>query len=403
MAEAPLDKAWLTIVGLGEDGPEGLPPASRRALEDAEVVMGPPRHLALLPALAAEIREWPVPFADGLPVLESLRGRMVAVLASGDPFWFGAGAVIARRFEPGEWVAMPGPSTFALAAARMGWPIEDVGCLGLHAAPLARLRPHLSPGRRAIVLLRDGPSVAALAEYLGAQGFGASRITVLEALGGPRERITRAVAERLPDTAFQHPLAVAVKVAGSGTALPSASGIADSFFESDGQITKRPVRALALSALAPCPGERLWDIGGGSGSIAIEWLLAHPANKAVSIEARGDRAARIRANAGRLGVDRLRVVEGTAPAVLEGLEPPDAIFIGGGLSEAMLTDFAARVPPGTRLVAHAVTLESEALLQSWSARIGGDLLRIALSEAAPLGPKRGWKAAYPVVQWRAVL
>ncbi|AHM04509.1 Cobalt-precorrin-6y C5-methyltransferase [Roseibacterium elongatum DSM 19469] len=399
MAEAP----WLSIVGLGEDGPDGLSPASRRALDEAEVVMGHARHLALLPDLDCDRIEWPVPFADGLPILLGLRGRRVVVLASGDPFWFGAGAVIARHLSPGEWRALPGASAFSLAAARLGWSLQGTVCLGLHAAPLSRLRPQLAPGQRTVVLLRDGAAVTELARYLVGAGFGDSRLTVMESLGGPQERITKAQARALPDTAFAHPVAVAVEIAGDGAVLPGASGIDDRFFETDGQITKRPMRALAMSALAPRPFETLWDIGGGSGSIAIEWLLAHPTTEAISIETRPDRAARIRRNADRLGVDRLQVVEGAAPAALDGLASPQAVFVGGGASGALLDDLTARLAPGTRLVAHAVTLESEALLATWAARLGGDLLRIDLAEATPLGPKRGWKAAYPVVQWRVVL
>jgi precorrin-6B C5,15-methyltransferase / cobalt-precorrin-6B C5,C15-methyltransferase len=398
MSEGP----WLTIVGLGEDGPDGLPPASHRALAEAEVVMGPARHLSLVPGAGLERIEWPVPFAEGLPILHGLRGRRVVVLASGDPFWFGAGSVIARDLAPGEWHALPGPSTFSLAAARMGWAVEGTLCLGLHAAPLARLRPALAPGVRAIVLLRDGAAVAELAGYLVAEGFGAIRLTVMEALGGPRERITEVRADAAAG-AFAHPVAVAVEVAGEGAVVPCASGIPDAFFETDGQITKRPMRALALSALAPRPGERLWDIGGGSGSIAVEWCLSHPTTRAASIEPRADRAARIRANAARFGLDRLRVVEGTAPVALDGLEAPQAVFIGGGLSEDLLAALEARLSPGTRIVAHAVTLESEALLIGAASRLGGDLLRIELAEAAPLGTRTGWAPARPVVQWRAVL
>lgn len=403
MAEAPAEDAWLTIVGLGEDGPGGLAPATRRVLEQAEIVMGPPRHLSLLPDLDAERVEWPVPFAEGLAVLAQFRGRSVAVLVSGDPFWFGAGSVIARAFAPGEWRALPGPSTFSLAAARLGWPIEGTLCLGLHAAPLARLRPRLARGVRAILLMRDGAAVDALARYLAAEGFGESRLIVMEALGGPRERITEARADALPDTAFAHPVAVAAEFRGPGEALPCASGLEDSVFETDGQITRRPVRALALSALAPRPGERLWDIGGGSGSVAVEWCLSHPLAEAVSVEARADRAARIRANADRFGLDRLQLVEGRAPAVLDGLPVPDAVFVGGGLSETLLRDLQGRLAHGTRLVAHAVTLESEALLMGWSSRLGGELMRIELSEAAPLGARRGWMPARPIVQWRVTL
>lgn len=364
--------------------------------------MGPARHLGLLPDLNAERVGWPVPFADGLPMLERFRGRAVVALASGDPFWFGAGSVIASCLDAGEWRALPGRSTFSLAAARLGWPLESTLCLGLHAAPLARLRPHLAPGLRAIVLLRDGAAVADLAAYLCAEGFSDSHVTVLEALGGPRERLSRMTARNLSGS-FMHPVAVALEVAGAGAVVPCVSGIADTFFDTDGQITKRPVRALALSALAPKAGETLWDIGGGSGSIGIEWCLAHPSLHATSIEPRIDRAARIRANAKRFGLDRLIVVQGAAPEALDGHTPPDAVFIGGGLSEALLQDLVARLLPGTRLVAHAVTLESEALLAQWHAQRGGEMSRIELAEAAPLGSKRGWLPSRPIVQWRVVL
>ncbi|MGY6411975.1 MAG: precorrin-6y C5,15-methyltransferase (decarboxylating) subunit CbiE [Alkalilacustris sp.] len=395
MAEGP----WLTVVGMGEDGPDGLPPASRAALEGAEVVMGPPRHMALLPALTAERIAWPVPFADGLPMLRGLRGRRVTVLASGDPFWFGAGSVIAREFADHEWRALPAPSAFSLAAACLGWPLERTACLGLHAAPLARLRPHLTPGARALVLLRDGAAVAALARWLTDLGFGATRLWVMEALGGPRARVRQATADNLAFDDVAHPVCIGLEVTGDGVPIPAASGWPDDLFEHDGQITKRPVRALALSALAPRAGEHLWDIGAGSGSISIEWLGCHSSTQGTAIEADPARAARIRTNAAALGADRLRVVEGTAPAALDGLAPPDAVFIGGGLSAALLEALWSCLAPGTRLVAHAVTLESEALLATWHAQRAGSLLRIDLAQAQPLGPRRGWRASYPVVQW----
>ncbi|MXQ09059.1 precorrin-6y C5,15-methyltransferase (decarboxylating) subunit CbiE [Alphaproteobacteria bacterium GH1-50] len=394
---------WLTLVGLGEDGPDGLSAASRAALAEAEVVIGPPRHLSLVPDAGAERIEWPVPFADGLTVLDGLRGRRVVALVSGDPFWFGAGRAIAARYEPGEWCALPVPSTFSLAASRLGWSLEDTLCLGLHAAPLERVRPHLAPDRRAIVLLRDGDAVRDLARYLTGVGFGASTLHILEALGGPRERITPARADALPEETFAHPVAVALAVVGEGRVVPVTNGLADEFFESDGQITKRPVRALALSALAPRPGELLWDIGGGSGSISVEWCLSHPSLRAICIEPRADRAARIGRNAATYGLDRLSVVEGAAPEALDGLDAPGAVFVGGGLTEALLADLENRLSPGTRLVAHSVTLETEALLTGAASRLGGTLMRVEISEAAPLGPKRGWKASYPVVQWQVVL
>lgn len=401
MAEFTETTPWLTIIGLGEDGWEGLPGASRAALDAAELVAGSARHLALLPGLRAERLEWPVPFADGIPILLAQRGRRVAMLASGDPFWFGAGSSVTRHLGAHEWHALPAPSTFGLAAARLGWPLEQVSCLGLHAAPLARLRPHLQSGERLLLLLRDGAAVAALARYLVDHDFGVSTMSVLEALGGPHERRRDVAACDFDLADVRHPVAVAVQVAGTGMALPCRTGLPDDAFAHDGQITKQKVRALALCALAPRPGERLWDIGAGSGSIGIEWLLAHPRCEAVAIEGDPERAMRLRANADRLGVDRLALVTGRAPDALAGLPPPDAVFIGGGLNDALLVQLWRLLPPGCRVVAHAVTLESEALLSDWHARVGGSLTRIELAEAAPLGTRRAWRASYPIVQWSA--
>lgn len=395
MSDAP----WLTIIGLGEDGPDGLSGASRAALNAAQIVMGPPRHLALLPDIQARCVTWPVPFAQGIEELLSYRGQRVVVLASGDPFWFGAGTVISGRLGADEWRAFPGVSSFSLAAARMGWPLEGTQCFGLHAAPLSRLRPALAAGARLIVLLRDGAMVHDLADYLTQEGFGASTLTILEALGGPREHQSTLRADALPETTFQHPVCAAVDVAGDAAVLPLASGRPDHWFANDGQITKRPVRALTLSALAPRPFEHLWDIGGGSGSISIEWLLSHPSLQATCIEPRKDRAGTIRTNADRLGVDRLRVVTGAAPAALKGLTPPDVVFIGGGLDATLLDWLTTQLAEGTRLVANAVTLETEALLLEAHARLGGDLMRLELARPAPLGQKRGWQAGYPILQW----
>lgn len=385
---------WLSIIGIGEDGPDGLPRASLAALAGAEVVFGGPRHLALVDH--PDRRPWPVPFSVA-PVL-ALRGRRVAVLASGDPFWHGAGGALAEALTPGEWRAFPAPSVLSLAAARMGWRLERVLSLGLHAAPVARLRPHLAPGLRALVTLRDGAAAGALAGWLVDEGFGATQMVVMECLGGPRERLRRARAEDFDLTDVDPLVTVALTVAGGGRVIPRASGLPDDVFYHDGQITKRPVRALALSALAPRAGEMLWDIGAGSGSVGIEWLLAGPEMRCVGVEADPARAARARANAARLGVDP-DIREGRALDLLPGLPRPDAVFLGGGAETALMTALWDLLPAGTRLVAHAVTLETEALLTIWHGRAGGSLLRVELSEAAPLGRKRGWKASYPVVQW----
>lgn len=390
---------WLSIIGIGEDGAEGLAKASRDALTAAEVVFGAPRHLAMVDH--PDKREWPVPFSIQ-PVL-ALRGRQVAVLASGDPFWHGAGGSLAAALPGGEWRAYPAASVFSLVAARMGWRIEETACLGLHAAPFARLRRQLFPGARIIATVRDGAAVADLAGWLTAQGFGETRLMVAERLGGPQERLRETRADAMTLTGIDPLVAVALTVAGGGAVIPRTSGLADDFFDHDGQITKRPVRALALSALAPRPGVLLWDIGAGSGSIGIEWLLQNPASQVIGVEADPARAARARANAGLLGVrDRLEIRQGRALDLLPALPDAQAVFVGGGCDEALLSALWHRVAPGTRLVVHAVTLETEALLAGWHARCGGTLLRIELAEAAPLGAKRGWKAQYPVVQWAVV-
>ncbi|MEC3950769.1 precorrin-6y C5,15-methyltransferase (decarboxylating) subunit CbiE [Sphingobium sp. HWE2-09] len=402
MADAG-SRPWLTIVGIGEDGLDGLSADSRAALAQADLVMGSARHLSLLGPLNGSAIEWPVPFADGIAPLLAQRGRRVVMLASGDPFWFGAGTNVTRLLTSDEWVAHPAPSTFTLAAARLGWALQDVACLGLHAAPLERLRPHLAKGRRVLALLRDGEAVGALAGYLTGLGFGGSVLHVLEALGGPRERRRAVIARDFDLTDVQHPVAVGIDVAGEGDALPSTSGLSDDLFDHDGQITKRPIRALTLSALTPRPGEMLWDIGAGSGSIAIEWLLAHRANRACAIEADPDRAARAQRNAAALGVDRIDVRIGRAPEALPDGPAPDAVFIGGGLCDELLHQLCQRLPADTRLVANAVTLESEALLTHWHGARGGSLLRIALADCAPLGDRRGWRSRFPVVQWSVTL
>ncbi|MDX2289141.1 MAG: precorrin-6y C5,15-methyltransferase (decarboxylating) subunit CbiE [Hyphomicrobiaceae bacterium] len=389
--------AWLSIVGMGEDGLEGLAPASRAALDRAEIIFGGPRHLDLAGA-GARGRPWPVPFSVA-PVL-ALRGRRVAILASGDPFWYGAGGSLAAVLAPDDWQAFPAPSTFALVAARLGWRIEETDCLGLHAMPFERLVPKLRNGWAAICLVRDGPAAGSLMRWLDARGYGASTVWILEALGGQRERVRQFPASGPVPEDIAAPVAVAF-IATGPPGLPGTSGLADDAFRHDGQITRRPIRALTLSALAPRPGERLWDIGAGSGSVAIEWLLATGSRgHAIAIEARADRAEAIRANGQAFGLeDRLSVVAGRAPAALAGLAPPDAVFLGGGADGALLAAVWQGLPAGARLVVNAVTLETEALLIEWAGQHGGELVRIEIAEAAPLGRFRGWVPGRPIVQW----
>jgi len=392
-----MSEPWLTIIGIGEDGLAGLSEASRKALANAEPVFGGERHLKLA-GIDGRGKPWPVPF-DPSCVL-ARRGRPTAVLASGDPFWHGAGGSLAVQLAPYEWVAHPSPSTFSLAASRLGWALETTICAGLHAAPFERLVPLLSCGARIICLMRDATSAVDLARWLTARGWGRSRLWALSALGGPREQITEGRADCFMAVSAISPVSIAIEANGTG-GLSRASGLADDLFRHDGQITKRPMRALALSALAPRPGERLWDIGAGSGSISVEWALA--GGVSIAVEAREDRAAGIRANAEAFGLlHRIDIVTGTAPAALSGLSKPNAVFVGGGLDAATFDALWSLISDVTRVVVHSVTLETEALLSDLQGRYGGELMRIEVSRAAPLGDYRSWESARPVVQWSVV-
>ncbi|MCK1736851.1 precorrin-6y C5,15-methyltransferase (decarboxylating) subunit CbiE [Bradyrhizobium sp. 138] len=388
---------WLTIIGIGEDGLAGLSEASRKALDEAETVFGGERHLALAD-VGSRGRPWPVPFnADAVL---SCRGRPTVALASGDPFWHGAGASLTEKIGSDEWTAHPAPSTFSLAAARLGWRLEATTCIGLHAAPFERLVTHLVRDARIICLMRDAAAVGDLAKWLTERGWGASLMWTLEALGGPREYIDQHRVDLFAEEVSANLVAVAVLARGT-QGIPRSSGLPDDLFVHDSQITKRPVRALALSALAPRPGERLWDIGAGSGSISVEWGLC--GGTAIAIEAREDRVANIRSNAAAFGLShRITIITGRAPEALAGLEAPDAVFVGGGLDTAMFDAIWSRLAPGTRLVAHAVTLETDALLGELHQRHGGELMRVEIAHAGSLGRYRSWEGARPVVQWSAV-
>jgi precorrin-6Y C5,15-methyltransferase (decarboxylating) len=324
------------------------------------------------------------------------------VLASGDPFFHGVGVTLARQVPPAEMRVLPAPSSLSLAASRLGWALQDVETVSLHGRPIDLLRPLLHPGARILALTSDGEAPVEIARLLTRTGFGPSGLTLLEALGGPDERIrsTRAEAFDIENISPLNVLVIDVRAELQARILPLAAGMTEALFEHDGQITKREIRAATLSALAPRRGELLWDIGAGSGSISIEWMLAHPSMRAIAVEADGERVARIRRNAAACGVPGLTVVEGTAPQALHGLERPDAVFIGGGGSDAGVLEAAINaLPPAGRLVANAVTLEMEALLLGRHATLGGDLIRIAVSRASPIGTMTGWRTAMPVTQW----
>jgi precorrin-6Y C5,15-methyltransferase (decarboxylating) len=390
-----LDRAALTVVGIGADGWAGLTEPARAALAAAEVVFGSERQLGLLPAsVGGERIAWPAPLVPALPgLLESQAGRVVCVLASGDPMFHGIGATLARLVGPARLRMLPHPSSVSLAAARMGWPLASTDVHSLVSAPIASLAPLLHPGRLLLLLGASPPAVTA---FLAERGFGDSTVTVLSQLGGPAERISTGVDDTDPLSV------VAVQCAG-GPSLPVVPGLPDDAYDSDGQLTKREVRAVTLALLGPRPGELLWDVGAGSGSIGIEWMRSHPSCQAIAVESSPERAARIAANAEALGVPGLRVVEERAPLALAGLPAPAAIFIGGGLTgDGVLEACLDALPAGGRLVANAVTLESEAVLAAGHAKLGGELTRVGIHRASPVGGFTGWRPQMPVTIWSVV-
>jgi precorrin-6Y C5,15-methyltransferase (decarboxylating) len=398
---------WLSIVGIGEDGIEGLGELARGLIESAEFVFGGSRHLSLAaPLIHGTARPWGSPFDQSVPEVLGLRGRPVCVLASGDPFQHGVGSVLARHVAADETIAIPAVSAFSLAASRLLWPLAQLTLISLCGRCLDLVRPHLQPGARILALTSGAQAPADIAHLLNTTGFGESTITVLEALGGPRERVraARASAFGIDQIAALNTVAIEVAASPIARVLPRVAGLPDELFEHDGQITKREIRALTLSALAPRRAEHLWDIGAGSGSIAIEWLLADPSLTAVAIERRSDRAVRIRRNAHAFGVPDLVVIEGSAPQALNELPPPDAIFIGGGADGPGLIETAqAALKTRGRLVVNAVTLETERLLLSAHAQHGGSMTRMEIHHSRPVGGEEGrfssWRPSNPIVQW----
>jgi precorrin-6Y C5,15-methyltransferase (decarboxylating) len=397
-------KPWLSVIGIGEDGIAGLTPAARALIDTAEVLVGGARHLAMAPPGAAERIFWERPFARTVAAIAARRGRRVAVLASGDPLWYGVGVTLARCFCTEEMTILPQRSAFGLAAARLAWPLAECGTLSLHGRPLDGLRRHLAPNRRLLILSENGGTPRAVAALLCRLGWGASRMTVLAHLGGPHEKIVSADAaewgeREAPDL---NTIALACRAGPGARAWPCLPGLPDDAFAHDGQLTKSEVRAVTLAALAPLPGALLWDIGAGCGSVAIEWLRAGEGRSAIAVERRAERAALIAHNAAALGVPELRIIGAAAPAALADLSAPEAVFLGGGLGEPGLLEFLwAALRPGGRLVANAVTLEGEARLLAWQRQHGGALTRLAVSRAGPLGARHAWRPLLPVVQLAA--
>ncbi len=395
---------WLHIIGIGEDGVAGLSAAAWGQLERAEVIIGGDRHHALAPNVTAERIAWPSPFNALIDKLKSLRGRRVVVLATGDPLWFSVGARISNpkydvHIPREEIIYHPQLSAFQWAAARMGWSLADTETITAHGRPVEQVVPAFWPGAKLLILTAGSETPGEIAALLTARGYGASRMTVLGALGGPDETRVDGLAEgwNARPPAFN---TLAVEVIGTPHALlPRIPGLPDDAFTHDGKMTKREIRALTLAKLMPARGGMLWDIGTGCGSIAVEWMRAAPEARAIGFDHNPARLAMARTNAVTLGVPALKLIEGRVPEALDGLAAPQAVFIGGGLSAEVIAHSLAVLPPMGRLVANAVTLESEAVLMAAHAEHGGELARLSAARAEPVGPFRGWRAAMPVTQW----
>jgi len=394
---------WLHIVGIGEDGLDGLTPATRAVVEAAEVIVGGARHHQLAEVVSAERVAWPSPFDALIETLEGYKGKRVVVLATGDPLWYSVGARIGRTIDPSEITYHPQVGAFQLAAARMGWSMADLETLTVHGRPVEQMIAFIQPMQRLLILTTGQETPAQIARFLSERGFGQSRMTVLAAMGGADEQRFEALAE---DWAHEVPafntLAVECVAAPDAALMPRVPGLADELFAHDGTMTKREVRAATLAKLMPMRGALLWDVGCGCGSVAVEWMRAARYARAIGIEPKPERRVFTAANASALGVPGLQIIDGTAPEALAGLDAPDAIFIGGGLSrEAFEACWAALRPLG-RLVANAVTLESEALLLALYTEYGGELVKLNVQRAQPVGGLTGWKPMMPVTQWSLV-
>jgi precorrin-6Y C5,15-methyltransferase (decarboxylating) len=396
---------WLTVIGIGEDGLDGLPPVHRATIAAAEMIVGGERHLAMLGQTHAETQSWASPLSRTVDEILKRRGRPVVVLATGDPMHFGIGVTLAKKVGPDEIAIHPHLSAFSLAAARLAWALAEVECMTFHGRPIELLTAAVAPRKKLMILSHDSTTPALVAARLTALGYGPSRFVVLEHMGGARERMRDSTAATwsADDVADLNTIAIDCIAAPRAQVLHRGFGLPDDAFRHDGQLTKREIRAAALSALGPLHDELLWDIGAGCGSVAIEWLRHDRSQRAIAIERDADRAAMIRDNAAALGTPNLKLVEGEAPEALHVLPKPDAIFIGGGAGRPGMIDAAwAALKPGGRLVAHAVTVESEqALLAGFHAH-GGDVSRLAISRVQRIGGYHGWKPLMPVIQWRVV-
>ncbi len=397
--------AWLSLIGTGADGVTGLNPAARALLDQAEIVLGPKRIMSSGTFGGAEVHEWGSPLSKTLAQLGTWRGRQVAILATGDPMHYGIGATLMQHFALEEMRILPAPSAFSLAAARMGWPLQEAETLSLHGRATARLQAFLQPGAKLLVLTSGAETIEEAAQMMVARGYGPSSLTVLENMGGADEKFTSLLASEAKGHQFGpfHTLAIRCVAEMNAPLRPTTPGLPDEAYVHDGQLTKREVRAVTLSALAPQPGALLWDVGAGCGSVAIEWMRAARGARAMAFERHPDRLAMIADNMTALGTPELEVVAGEAPDVLEHQPTPSAIFLGGAVSNDAVFDACwSALPRGGRMVANAVTLEGEGAVAEYHKAFGGELVRIDVSRVEAVGRMRGMRPGMAVLQWRGV-
>ncbi|WP_193196101.1 precorrin-6y C5,15-methyltransferase (decarboxylating) subunit CbiE [Nostoc sp. MG11] len=400
-----MTRKWLSIVGIGEDGLQGLSAIAHSLIAQAEILVGGDRHLAMLPTDDQRQKiVWTSPISASVDEIIRRRGQSICVLASGDPMCYGIGVTLTRRIPVSEMTIVPAPSTFSLACARLGWSLTDVETLSLNGRPPSLLQSYIYPGARLLILSEGKDTAAIVAQLLIDRGYGSSKITILERMGGSQERIVEDTAVSWSgELATLNAIAVNCIADAGVVPLPRLPGLPDNAYQHDGQLTKHEVRAITLATLAPTPGELLWDVGAGCGSISIEWMRSHPRCRAIAIEQNSSRLGYIADNAAALGTPNLQIIEDKAPNALKDLPTPDAIFIGGGVTAEGLLDVCWQaLRSGGRIVANVVTVEGEQTLFKWREQVGGNLTRIAIQRAEPIGKFLGWRAMTPVTQWIAV-
>jgi precorrin-6Y C5,15-methyltransferase (decarboxylating) len=401
-----MTQKWLSIIGIGEDGLQGLSAIARSLLDQATIICGGERHLTMLPHDDPRQKiPWTSPFSDAVAAIIQRRGESICILASGDPMCYGIGVTLTRQIPISEMTIIPAASTFSLACARLGWSLTAVETLSLCGRPPALLQSYIYPGAKLLILSEGKNTPAIVAEILTNRGYGNSEITVLERMGSSHERIISGIAASWKETEIAALNAIAIHCIADMGVLPLSRlpGLPDNAFHHDGQLTKREVRAVTLSTLAPLPGQLLWDVGAGCGSICIEWLRSSPRNQAIAIEQNPTRLQYIADNAAALGTPNLQIIAGKAPEDLKDLPTPDAIFIGGGITAPGLFEICWHaLRPGGRLVANVVTIEGEQILFQWYQQMGGDFTRIAIQKAEPIGKFLGWRGMANVTQWVGV-